>query len=485
MAAGAVQFDVGWLADWSDWLAKDGLLAGTPFLISPKAEYDVILNDFFRDARMVTSARRTQEGYARDLAAFLNFLWVARDQRSWRDAGEPDHLAYLHWRRRDGSGPQVAGSTWNREVAAVNQFYRWAVRAGHVRASPVPQVSRRHRPAEAGWAGRRNLDEQRPATYARDAVRDRVDWMPPAAYRMWRDVGVRGYDREGLPGGVFRGRWGARNSVFCDLMVRTGLRLSEQAALTTFDVPADRGADGYQRFWLSAAIAKGRSSRWIYVPPSVVADLAAYAEIDRPKIIADAADSGRYRLWQRPLVVEDPARPTEIRAADGIRSKVKVSELDAADRRRLLIDGPDGLEPAVFWLGEHGDPLSVAAWKRMFLDASRRCHAAGVPLSCHAHALRHTFAVVTLEQLQRGHIEALAGLTPEQRGHYTRVFGDPLDWVRRRLGHCSLTTTMVYLHALAELEMSTRMALVPDGWEDPRDAPLLARDGEITGKGRS
>jgi hypothetical protein len=128
----------------------------------------------------------------------------------------------------------------------------------------------------------------------------------------------------------------------------------------------------------------------------------------------------------------------------------------------------------MFWLGEHGHPLSVAAWKRMFLDANRRCAAAGVRLTCHPHALRHTFAVVTLEQLQRGHIEALAGLTPEQRGHYTRVFGDPLDWVRRRLGHASLTTTMIYLHALGELEMTTRMALVPDGWEDPRDGVSLA-----------
>jgi len=94
VAAGALPFDVSWLADWGDWLAREGLLAGTPFLISPAAEYDVVLNDFFRDARMITSARRTQEGYARDLAAFLNFLWLARDQRSWRDAGEADHLAY-------------------------------------------------------------------------------------------------------------------------------------------------------------------------------------------------------------------------------------------------------------------------------------------------------------------------------------------------------------------------------------------------------
>jgi hypothetical protein len=65
---------------------------------------------------MVTSARRMQEGYARDLAAFLNFLWLARGQRSWRDAGEADRLAYLHWRRRDCAGPQVAESTFIRSI---------------------------------------------------------------------------------------------------------------------------------------------------------------------------------------------------------------------------------------------------------------------------------------------------------------------------------------------------------------------------------
>ena len=70
-------------------------------------------------------------------------------------------------------------------------------------------------------------------------------------------------------------------------------------------------------------------------------------------------------------------------------------------------------------------------------------------LSAHAHLLRHTFAVVTLEQLQRAHISTLAELNSEQRGHYTRIFGDPLDWVRRRLGHRSIVTPQTYLHGRA------------------------------------
>ena len=40
---------------------------------------------------------------------------------------------------------------------------------------------------------------------------------------------------------------------------------------------------------------------------------------------------------------------------------------------------------------------------------------------------------------------------------------------------------MIYLNALAELEMRTRMALVPDGWEDPRDTPLTVLSAEGTG----
>ena len=103
----------------------------------------------------------------------------------------------------------------------------------------------------------------------------------------------------------------------------------------------------------------------------------------------------------------------------------------------------------------------------MFATANSRCAQQGLGLSCHAHLLRHSFAVVTLEQLQRGHIAALAEMDPDQRGHYTHIFGDPLDWVRRRLGHRSVLTTVIYLHALQELEMETRMALVPDLSETP------------------
>lgn len=463
---------VSYTDDWTDWLRDTRQTAGTPFLLSPNFDYDAELNDFFRATAMVTMAATTQIGYARDLANFLTFVNHVDPDRRWRDVTDEDHLSYLHWRRHDPDGPRVSGNTWNREVAAVNRFYRWAHSAGHVRVNPIPQTWRRPAPAHTGYAVSRRSDELRPATYSHDGGRDRIQWLPLAEYRRWREVGVRGFDDSGMPRENFRGRWSGRNATYCDLMVRTGLRISEQSALTVLELPhLDTGRVGYQRFWLAGTIAKGRSARWVYVPASLVRDLAAYNSFDRDDVIRTAREHRRYERIRQPLVVEDPERAIATHyTGTATKRTVKVSELNWSERRRLLVARPDGLEPAAFWLGEHGMPLSVAAWKKMFADANTRCQRAGVALAAHAHMLRHTFAVITLEQLQRGHIAALGELNPDQRGHYTQIFGDPLDWVRRRLGHRSVVTTQIYLHALAELEMDTRMALVPSDWEvaEPR-----------------
>jgi site-specific recombinase XerD len=229
-------------------------------------------------------------------------LWSARGGRSWRDATEADHAAYLYWRRFDPSGPRITARAWDRELAAVNRFYGWQVRAGHVAVNPIPQRQRRAVPVEAGGGQRGARDAgEAPATYSHGAGREKIEWFPAAAYRRWRDVGMRGYRADGLPDPRFRGRWAARNATFCDLMVRTGLRLSEQAALSVFEVPLDRAVSGFRRFWLPAPVAKGGSARWVYVPSSVIVDLVAYASIDRTDVIAAARADGRYARLRRPL----------------------------------------------------------------------------------------------------------------------------------------------------------------------------------------
>jgi len=453
--------------DWSRWRADFGIPVGTPYLLAPSFEYDIELNAFFYSVDMLNARLSTRVGYARDIRAFLNFLLLGRDGKTWRDATEEDHRAYLMWRREDPDGPQVSLSTWDREVAAVNRFYRWQMARGYVHSTPIPQRARR--PAQ-GFS-RRGQQGETAASYSHGARREQIQWLPARSYRQWRDVGLRGYDAQGLPDPSFRGRWADRNALFADLMVRTGMRLAEQSSLTVFDIPMLRAQRGYHRFWLPGAVAKSGSARWIYVPSSILRELHAYIDVDRRMVITRAQAQGRYQLDSEEHVLLDDRKMAFLGTAAG---SAKLSQLSPDEKRLLLVNGPSGLEPASLWLTEDGLPMSISSWKDLFRQANDRCASHSINVRAHAHMLRHTFAVLTLEQLQRGHIAALAQLTPAQRGQYTRVFGDPLDWVRRRLGHRSVTTTQIYLHALEELEMETRMILTADAWEDPRDPQLIA-----------
>lgn len=54
--------------DWSGWLRKEGVLAGSPFLLSPEFEYDVGLNRFFLSHEMQGRAWETEPGYTVEFA---------------------------------------------------------------------------------------------------------------------------------------------------------------------------------------------------------------------------------------------------------------------------------------------------------------------------------------------------------------------------------------------------------------------------------
>lgn len=127
---------------------------------------------------------------------------------------------------------------------------------GFVVADPVPQRLRSPRRLEAGSRCSDASSGGTPATYSHDAASERVQWLPPADYRVRHDVGLSGYAGDGLPDPGFHGWWAERNGAFADLMVRTGWRLTEQASLTAFEVPTTSAGRGHQRFRLPASIAK-------------------------------------------------------------------------------------------------------------------------------------------------------------------------------------------------------------------------------------
>lgn len=435
------------------WLDGRDVLDGSPFLLDPGGRYDVVLNRYFL-AGLGFAAKNTQAAAAYDVKKFLAFLWDNRGGKSWRDATAADRAAFRQWRLADPGGPRVALTTWDREVATVSEFYRWALQERYVSVSPVVQRRSRGRDPRRRAGGT-------PAEASHQGPRNSLVWLPAGAYRQWRDVGVRGFTVAGLPDPGFRGRYASRNAAYADLMLRTGLRLSEQTSLSVFEVPEAVPGVAFARAWLPGPIAKGGSARVVYVPAASLKDIEDYVEIERADAVGRARGAGRYERIGDPLIVEDRARPVVITGGQ----RVKVSALGHAERARLLIRVPGGLEPAALWLNEHGMPSAPSGWREVFDNASDRCARLGLRVACHPHALRHSFAVITLEQLWRGHIQELAVMNPAQRQTYQMVFGDPLNWVRVRLGHRSIETTQVYLHTLQELGMETRMALVPDDWE--------------------
>jgi site-specific recombinase XerD len=444
----------------AEWLDRKGIEDDVPSLISPEGHYDIDLNSYFF---LHPAPENTQSAIAYDLASFLTFLWHHRQplgKRSWRDATPEDRAAYHRWRRVDERGPGVKGSTWGREVATVNSFYQWAVESGFVEQNPILQ-----RPARDRRWRRSPEGALTPAEAPKDGHREDLAWLPPASYRRWRDVGVRGYVPTGLPDQSFRGSNAARNATFCDLMVRTGLRLTEQASLTMFDIPDIDEHRAYAPTRLPAAIAKNGSGRRIYIPATVLREVWDYIRFDRAELVEQARRRGTYDRFPDKLLVENPESAVIAPHTDGGRRR-PVETLNPRQRRRLFICGAEGLEPAVLWLNRRGLPVMPGTWQSVFGDANERCRRSDVALRAHPHLLRHSYAVVTLEQLQREHIRELAAMNPAQRTTYEQIFGDPLDWVRRRLGHRSVETTFKYLHTLNELAMETRLALVPDEWAE-------------------
>ena len=105
------------------------------------------------------------------------------------------------------------------------------------------------------------------------------------------------------------------------------------------------------------------------------------------------------------------------------------------------------------FLGESGLPMAPDTWERVFAGASRRCLSLGVPVTCHPHMLRHSFALRMLLTLTHA-FDRRMGLTAEERREYRLLFGDPWVLVQTLLGHTSPETTRnIYLEPVSGLQV--------------------------------
>jgi site-specific recombinase XerD len=446
------------LDEWRDVDVRErqlGIEDRTPILIDPQGRIDPRLAAFFRRSRFARLALGSRQSYAKDYRLFFSFL-SARG-RHWDEADPDDMDDYEAWRRRSSDNPsRIGGAKWQRELAAFKLLYDWAEGHGHVRRSPIVMLTVRARDGSVVEVA---------ANSAKDVRSANVKWVTPRTFRLWLDIGLRGYSGDGLPEKGWRGRNGGRNAAFAELLFESGLRLREGGCLLTIEVPDAVWGQSYYEGTVAAAIAK-RRERMFYVHDGAVKAVTAYMATSRRAAIRRAQRRGAYEQMPHKRVVTNltlgQTRTLIWEDAVGNRGESSISTVNAEERRRLFIHGPTGLEPLQLWLTESGMPMCYESWEKVFDAANQRCHRRGKPISLSPHVCRHSFALKMLIALQRG-LDERFGLDPNERKHLRDVFGGAFPLVRDLLGHQSEDTTRtIYLEPVSGI----RLAQILDGTED-------------------
>ena len=440
-----------------------GIAPGQPFLLRPDGSFDRGVTAYFASPTFRRLARDTQESYARDLKLLLSFL--ERHGTDWRDITHDTLLDYEFWRRRDSGNPRrVGGSKFSRELAACGSFYAWHVAQGSLKSSPVLTVKVRDHRGE---------EKSRTKLQPSNVRSVKVKWLTPRAYRRWRDVGLGGYLGDGLPQENWRGRTDGRNVAMSDLMWGSGLRLREAGTLLISEIPRASSGEQYVRGRVAEAVAKG-AAREYWVSRIALQRINGYLKASRDAAVRRAQRSGRYEVVPGRQIVSRISSRGDVHYTDesGASGVTHLDALDADGRKLLYRNTSAGLEPLSLWLTEAGDPMPYLTWDKVFSDASDRCDRLGVPIKCHPHMLRHSFALRMLVTLIHAFDRRL-GLSERERLEYRHIFGDPWILVQTLLGHSNLETTKsYYLQPVQGLQID--LFLNGDTEEDSIE-PLLRR----------
>lgn len=417
-----------------------GLTAGLPFLLRPDGSPDIDVLAFCASPTFKLLTEQTRESYAKDLRLFLSFL----DSQSidWREATWSDLLDYEHWRRRDPSNPYaISGAKMARELAACRKFYDWQQARGLLTQTPFTTNFTAN-----------GVELSRLQT--KDARRTRVKWLTPRAYRQWLHVGLEGALPDSRLDPSWRGRSEGRNAALAELLWTSGLRLREAGTLLLDELPSPDPTSQYLRARVGQSVAKGRG-RDFWMSSAARQQIESYCRSTRAMLVARAQAAGTYTAMPSAIIATHKPgnRLTLVETDTSAVREVTFDQLTTGERRRLLIEGPQGLEPAMLFLTETGLPLRYESWEAVFKQASLRCQRLAVPVTCHPHMLRHSFALRMLVTLIHAFDRRL-GLSEDERKDYRLLFGDPWVLVQTLLGHAHPDTTRdVYLEPVQGLQL--------------------------------
>jgi len=418
-------------------LDEEAVPDGMPFVLETDGSYCWELNRFFRELPgLSVHSRESWRAYALDVVTWARFLELRRSKGLW-DATRADVVAFHRVRRVVDPVAAVMKSTWNRSVAALDKLYRWALGEGLVAELPFTY---RWALVLADRPLRVEVNRSREAHASGASVR----FVSLPDYCAFRDIGLRGRLPDGSTDPSSRLRNGERNATFAELCVTTGARLTEAASLVLPELtpPDDQGRTS--RVTLAEAVAKRQRSRDLRVPARVLRSISTYRRVERSAAVGAARERCRYQNGGWTVLSAADRRG----GADATGVRWRWSTTPEQRRRRLLVDGPSGPEPAWLWLTSTGLALAPESWETIFERACQRCARFGIDLDVHPHTLRHTYAVHLLAELVRHQLDEARGPADRYGAAYRRMLGDPLRRLQGLLGHASIRSTYVYLDSV-------------------------------------
>lgn len=409
-------------------------LAYVPFLIGDDGEYPVEANRYLRERACLEwrplvpgkegcyrfNTRQTVkslDAMARRLMEFLLWCQNSSPNVSWKEISYLDDLMD-RWQvgmlngTASRSGKKLAAETVNSRISEACYFLLWAAERGYrdafVVMTKVVSDNRKH----ASYRPGRGDVESRVGSLA--SRRRSLSLPSDAAVSLWLSK--------------LKIRHGEVIALFSELLIRTGMRISEATQFRVGDLPEKNYGpdnDEWREDWLQSGEVLCTISMGIKGPKITrgseesVKARTIYIPID----LADRMDY--YRREGRPTLIARWVSATKTKEdRDKRRSSVKTNH---------------------FWLGKRGTSLSNSWVRQTWSSELTR------PWKWSPHMARHLFAVVTLVNYTRELISVhKISVVPSVGWLHGLLAGQISIILSPLLGHVSEETTLLYLAAARE-----------------------------------